>query len=96
VQSPFYVFQYATSRAAASLLHRSMTTGTSDDRIAAAARFLDLLRAGGSDQPLGLLRKAGVDFATSGPLEALVATMEELLDQLEEALDDVGRPPRRQ
>jgi len=95
VQSPFYVFQYATSRAAASLLHRSMTTGNPGDREAAVGRFLDLLRAGGSDQPLELLRRAGVDFATTGPLEALVATMGELLDRLEEELDVVSRatPP---
>lgn len=90
VQSPFYVFQYATSRAAASLLHRSMTAGDAGDRAEAVGRFLDLLRAGGSDQPLELLRRAGVDFATTEPLEALVATMGELLDRLEEELDAEG------
>lgn len=90
VQSPFYVFQYATSRAAASLVHRSMTSGSAGDRQASVERYLDLLRAGGSDQPVELLRRAGVDFSTTEPLKALVATMEQLVGQLEEELEGRG------
>ena len=87
--SPFYVFQYATSKAAASLLHRRMTDGTDEERAAAVARYLELLRAGGSDHPIVLLQRAGVDFGTSEPVDALVATMDSLVDQLEQALSDL-------
>jgi oligoendopeptidase F len=85
--SPFYVFQYATSKAAASLVHKRMTEGTTDERNAAVARYLELLRAGGSDHPIALLKKAGVDFDTSEPVDALVATMDRLVGQLEQELE---------
>ena len=88
--SPFYVFQYATSKAAASLVHQRMTTGDDADRQAAVANYLDLLRAGGSDHPIALLQKAGVDFDTSEPVDALVATMEKLVTQLEHELESIN------
>ena len=85
--SPFYVFQYATSKAAASLVHQRMTEGDEADRRAAVANYLDLLRSGGSDHPIALMQKAGVDFNTSEPVDALVATMERLVGELERELD---------
>ena len=88
--SPFYVFQYATSKAAASLVHKRMTEGDAEERDAAVSRYLDLLRSGGSDHPITLMQKAGVDFATSEPVDALVATMNRLVGQLEQELDAIG------
>jgi oligoendopeptidase F len=85
--SPFYVFQYATSKAAASLVHQRMTEGAEADRQAAVANYLELLRSGGSDHPIALMQKAGVDFATSEPVDALVATMARLVSELERELD---------
>ena len=85
--SPFYVFQYATSKAAASLLHSRMTSGPESERHAAVERFLELLRAGGADQPVVLLQRAGVDFATTEPVDALVETMDRLVGQLEDELE---------
>ncbi|MCK5378937.1 MAG: oligoendopeptidase F, partial [Acidobacteria bacterium] len=60
--SPYYVYQYATSKAAASLLHRRMTEGDEADRADTVAQYLELLRSGGNDHPMTQLRKAGVDF----------------------------------
>ncbi len=88
--SPFYVYQYATSKAAASLLHRRMTSDDDADREGTVDRYLELLRAGGSDHPIPLLQQAGVDFTTSEPVDALVATMDELVDDLERELDTIG------
>ncbi|MGD8439572.1 MAG: oligoendopeptidase F [Holophagae bacterium] len=88
--SPFYVYQYATSKAAASLLHRRMTGGDAADREATVDRYLELLRAGGSDHPVPLLQRAGVDFTTSEPVDALVATMDELVDDLERELTAIS------
>ncbi len=81
--SPYYVYQYATSKAAASLLHRRMTEGPPGERAAAVERYLALLRAGGNDHPIAQLRRAGVDLETAEPVEALVATMASLVDRLD-------------
>ncbi len=85
--SPFYVYQYATSKAAASLVHNRMTEGDIEAREATVARYLELLRSGGSDHPIALLQKAGIDFATTEPVDALVATMNRLVDDLEQELE---------
>ena len=84
--SPFYVYQYATSKAASSLLHERMTTGKKKERKAAVANYLDLLKSGGSDHPVTLLQNAGVDFTTTEPIEAMVTRMDELVTQLEKEL----------
>ncbi|MGF1545434.1 MAG: oligoendopeptidase F [Parvularculaceae bacterium] len=78
----FYVFQYATSIAAASALAEAISSG--DD--GARDRFVDLLKAGGSDHPYDLMKKAGVDLATSAPHEALEARMNAIMDEMEAIL----------
>ncbi len=83
--TPYYVYQYATSKAAAALLHSRMTSGGPEQRIA-VERHLELLRSGGNDHPIAQLRKAGVDLSTTEPIEALVATMDRLVTELEEEL----------
>jgi oligoendopeptidase F len=85
--SPYYVFQYATSKAAASLLHRRLTEGMDGDRAATNEAYIELLRAGGNDHPISQLAKAGVDFSTTEPTEALVAEMDGLVDQLASELE---------
>ncbi|MEN8164500.1 MAG: M3 family metallopeptidase, partial [Acidobacteriota bacterium] len=83
---PYYVYQYATSKAAASLFHQQMTTGAESERQAVIDRYLELLESGGNDHPMEQLKKAGVDFTTPAPIEAMVATMDRLVTQLEEEL----------
>ena len=84
--SPYYVFQYATSKAAAVLIHRRMTEGGEEERSATVEAYLELLRSGGNDHPISQLQKAGVDLMTTEPTEALVAEMDSLVDRLEEEL----------
>jgi len=78
----FYVYQYATSMAGAAYmtdqLQKPGATG-----VQARERFLNLLRAGGSDYPYELYRKAGLDMATAMPYQALIARMNRLMDQIE-------------
>jgi oligoendopeptidase F len=50
-----------------------------------------LLRSGGNDHPVTLLKKAGVDLATTEPTEALVAEMDSLVDRLENELLSLNR-----
>ena len=88
--SPYYVFQYATSKAAAVLIHRQMTEGEDGKRSATVEAYLELLRSGGNDHPISQLQKAGVDFMTTEPTEALVAEMDSLVDRLEVELGKLG------
>ena len=76
-----------TSKAAATLLHRRMTSADHDERSATVEAYLELLRAGGSDHPIALLQKAGVDFTTTAPTEALVAEMDWLVSKLADELE---------
>jgi oligoendopeptidase F len=78
----FYVFQYATSISASSLLSARVLGGEAG----AAEAYLDLLRAGGSAHSYDLLKAAGVDLATPAPYEALAARMEAIMDRMEQIL----------
>jgi oligoendopeptidase F len=79
----FYVFQYATSIAAASNLAKKIRTGDQQ----AQQDFINLLKAGGSDYPYELMRNAGVDMATPAPYRALVERMNNIMDEMETILD---------
>jgi oligoendopeptidase F len=78
----FYVYQYATSIAASALLARRVEA----NEPGALTRYLDLLRAGGSDYPYDLVKKAGVDLASPAPYQALIARMNSIMDEIEAIL----------
>jgi oligoendopeptidase F len=84
----FYVFQYATSIAASSLLADELLQGQPGAR----ERVLGLLAAGGSDDPYVLVRRAGVDLADAAPYRALFERMNRLMDEIEAIL---ARRPHR-
>jgi oligoendopeptidase F len=75
----FYVFQYATSITASSLLADAVLRGEPGAR----ERYLRLLSAGGSDYPYELVKAAGVDLATPAPYRALAARMNRIMDEME-------------
>lgn len=75
----FYVYQYATSIAAATYFAQSvLKTGAP-----ARDRYLAVLKAGGSDYPVEVMKRAGLDMTTPTPYRALVQTFKETLDQAE-------------
>jgi oligoendopeptidase F len=80
--NPFYVYQYATSIAASSLFAQMVSSGEPG----ALKRYLDLLRAGGSDYPYELVKAAGVDLASPAPYQALAARMNTIMDEIEAIL----------
>lgn len=82
----FYVFQYATSLAASSLLAQDVLDGERGAR----DRYLGLLKAGGSAYPYELLRDAGVDMATAEPYQATFRRMNDIMAQIEAILDRRG------
>ncbi len=75
----FYVYQYATSMAGAA----QFTDAMHREGHPAAERFLTMLRAGGSDYPYEIYRRAGIDMATAAPYQALVARMNRIMDEIE-------------
>jgi oligoendopeptidase F len=83
--SPYYVYQYATCFASAAKIAKQIMGGGPDAE-AARTRFLDLLRSGGSDYPMELLRKAGVDLAQPDTVLAVVDQLDGLVTRLEKEL----------
>lgn len=83
----FYVYQYATSIAASSLFADAILKGEPGAR----ERYLGLLKAGGSDYPYELVKRAGVDLATPAPYQALVARMNRIMDEIEAILAKRGK-----
>jgi oligoendopeptidase F len=84
--TPYYVYQYATCYASSAQLIQQITGGPVDQRREGVDKFLHLLRAGGSDYPMNLLKQAGVDLGTPGPAEAVVAQLDKRVSQLEEEI----------
>jgi len=85
--TPFYVYQYATCYASSAQLIQQITTGSIEQRREGVDKFLSLLRAGGSDYPMNLLKRAGVDLGTPGPAEAVVAQLDKRVSQLEAEIE---------
>ncbi|HZP12940.1 MAG TPA: oligoendopeptidase F [Nevskiaceae bacterium] len=79
---PFYVYQYATSIAASSQFANQILS----NQPGARDRYLNLLKAGASDYPYELVKKAGVDLATPAPYQALAKRMDSIMDQIEAIL----------
>jgi oligoendopeptidase F len=78
----FYVYKYATGySAAAALADKIQTEGPET-----AANYLEFLKAGGSDYPLNILRKAGVDMEKSDAIENAAAKFKNYLKQLQELI----------
>lgn len=75
----FYVYQYSTGIAAATALADMVLNGGEVEK----NRYLDFLKAGGSDYPLAILEKTGVDLTTPAPILAAINKIDELTDRME-------------
>ena len=56
----------------------------------ARERYLTMLKSGSNDYPIELLKKAGIDMTSAAPIEATIEVFDELVDQLEQALEDMN------
>jgi oligoendopeptidase F len=83
----FYVYQYATSIAASQAFVERILHG----QPGTVETYLNLLKAGASDHPYDLVKRAGVDLATPEPYRALVARMNRIMDQIEAILAKQGK-----
>jgi len=87
--TPYYVYQYATCFASSAQLMNQLTSGSSADRAAAIDRYLTLLKSGGSDHPMTLLQRAGVDLSKPETVRAVVDQLDRLVTELEKAINSI-------
>lgn len=78
----FYVYQYSTGFAAAVALAKNIVHGTEKQK----ADYLAFLKAGSSEYPIEIMKKAGVDMTTSTYLDSAFSVFEQRLNELEKLL----------
>ncbi|BBW96276.1 oligoendopeptidase F [Geobacillus icigianus] len=86
----FYVYKYATSLAASHAIVRAIKTDQSGE---AVKRYKQFLRAGASDDPIRLLKRAGVDMTSPEPVERVLRHFAFLVDELDRQLSSQNRQP---
>ena len=84
--TPYYVYQYATCFASTARLMQAIRSKDPGERVDAVNRYLNLLRAGGSDYPMNLLARAGVDLSQPDTVRAVSTELDALVARLEQEL----------
>ena len=80
--SSFYVYKYATGIiSAVSIVKRILTEGEP-----AVRDYFEFLSAGGSNDPVSILKKAGVDLTTKAPFQAAMAEFKATLEEFKSLL----------
>ncbi|HEX9935299.1 MAG TPA: M3 family oligoendopeptidase, partial [bacterium] len=82
----FYVYQYSTSFTASTALSEKVLTGEKG----AVEKYLQFLSSGGSDYPIEILKKAGVDMTTPDPFQKTMQAMNRTMDEIEKILKKKG------
>ena len=83
--SPFYVYQYATSFASSAKLYENLKTNPES-----RDKYLTLLKSGGNNYPMEQLKLAGVDLTKKESFDSVAKEFDRLLDVLEEELKKIN------
>jgi oligoendopeptidase F len=75
----YYVFQYSTGLIASMALSDLVLNGGKNEQ----TRYLEFLKAGGSDYSLAILKKAGVDMTKPEPYAAALKRFDQLVGEME-------------
>lgn len=78
----YYVYQYATGYSAAMALAQQIL----DEGEPAVKRYIEFLKAGSSDYPIEVLKRAGVDMNSKQPILDALDVFEEKLNEIEKLL----------
>ena len=78
----YYVFQYATGFMSAVALSQKILNGSDKDREA----YLNYLKAGESEYPIDVLKKAGVDMTNKDAMQKAMDVAREALEDLRKAI----------
>lgn len=82
----YYVYQYATGYSAAYALSKQIL----EEGEPAVQRYINhFLKAGSSDYPIEVLKKAGVDMTSSEPIENACKVFEARLDEFERLIHQI-------
>ena len=89
--SPYYVYQYATSFAASSRLYEKVTNEkySPEEREEARKKYIELLKSGGNNYPIEQLKLAGVNLEKKENFEAVAHEMTRLIGLLEKELKEL-------
>jgi len=79
----FYVYQYATSFTASTALAEKVLSKEKG----AVEKYIEFLSSGGSEYPINLLKKAGVDMTSSEPFDKTISAMNRTMDEIEAILE---------
>lgn len=82
----YYVYQYSTGFCAATALADKII----NNEEGALERYLDYLKAGSSDFPIEVMKKAGVDMTQKEYLERAMNVFEQRLNELEEVMKKIS------
>ena len=83
----FYVYQYSTSFTASTALAEEVLSKEKG----AVEKYIEFLSSGGSDYPINLLKKAGVDMTMREPFDKTMAAMNRTIDEIEMILQKKGK-----
>jgi oligoendopeptidase F len=87
--TPYYVYQYATCFASTARLMQDLRSSDETLRGDAVGRYMALLRAGGSDYPMNLLARAGIDLSAPDTVRAVSLELDALVGRLEAELAQI-------
>ncbi len=79
----FYVYQYATSLIASTHLAQKVINGDKKD----VEKYLGFIKAGCSDTPISILKKAGADLETDEPFKTTMKVFNQTMDEIERLLN---------
>lgn len=83
----FYVYQYATGYSAATALAKQIK----EEGKPAVKRYIDFLKAGSSDYPIEVLKKAGVDMTSAEPIKEACQVFEQTLIEMEQLIEEIKK-----
>jgi len=83
----FYVYQYSTSFTASTALAEKVL----GKEKGAVGKYIEFISSGGSDYPIELLKKAGVDMTGAEPFNKTMTAMNRTMDEIEAILEKKGR-----
>jgi len=78
----FYVYKYAIGFATSSALAKKVLNGGDKE----LNEYLGFLKAGSSDYPINILKKAGVDLTTPKPVDDALSLFKDTVEQFEELI----------
>jgi oligoendopeptidase F len=79
----FYVYKYATGFSSAVMI----ATGIYEKKQGQLEAYKEFLKSGGSDYPLNLLKKAGVDFTAGAPVKNCMSEFRKALDDFQKIIN---------